>query len=610
MQDITSTFLNQPESPIRFNILFLTKWYPNKFDPQLGVFVKKHAKAVSDFCNVNVLFVCPDDTITSTYETIVSNENGVDEIIVYYKKNNSILKSIINPFRYLNANKVGIREVQKRLGVIDLIHVNILNRPGLIALIIKKLKGIPFIITEHWTGYASGKYEKSGLLKKWLNKLIIKNADIVTTVSESLRKKMLELGLHNKYVVVPNIIESIATEALSAIPLKEQSNTKTKILTIADLVDSHKNISGIIKAVAKISKQNPAIEYHIIGDGPDKSKLLSLADSLQGDTKFIFFHGRQTNGYVYDFLKKVDFVVINSNFETFSVVAAEALVNGKPVISTICGGPEEFINPDNGILIEPGNQQQLEEAIIKMISTYKNYDAQKLNQYISKKYNYQAIGKQFYDIYKPLIKKFTVGLSGKKLLIDPEWKVLDVGSGHRPNRRANVLIDNELNETEHRSGKKANVPSDKKMVVGDAQNMPFADKEFDFIIASHIAEHIDNPEQFCKEISRVGKRGYIETPGPLDEFFLNEPFHKWIVSKKDNCLIFQEKNNFKPFSEFFYGLYYLNETRTGHKPLHSSNSFLKLASKFVGKIWGHLPKTYTRFYWENSMGVKVIRKNH
>lgn len=606
MQNNFSTVLNETESPIRYNILFLTKWYPNKFDPQLGVFVKKHAKAVSGLCNVNVLYVCADEETTITYKTIISNPEGFTEIIVYYKKDNSFLKSIINPFRYIKANRIGIREVQKILGVIDLIHVNVLNRPGLIALLINKLKGIPFIITEHWTGYVSGKYEKSGVLKKWFSKLIINNASAVTTVSESLKKKMQELGLHSNYTIVPNIIESIDLAASSTNSANEPASAKIKILTVADLLDSHKNISGVIKAIAAISKQNSTIEYHVIGDGPDKQMLSSLADSLQGATKFIFFHGRQTNEYVYDFLKQVDFVVINSNFETFSVVAAEALASGKPVISTICGGPEDFITSDFGILIEPGNQLKLEKAIIKMISTFKKYDAQKLNEYISQKYNYQTIGKQFYNIYKPLIKNFTVGLSGKKLPINPEWKVLDVGSGHRPNRRANVLIDNELNETEHRSGKKASVPSDKKMVVGDALNMPFKDKEFDFIIASHIAEHIDDPEQFCKELARVGKRGYIETPGALDEFFLNEPFHKWIVSKKDNCLVFKEKKIFKPFSDFFYGLYYLNESRTGHKPLYSTNYLFKLKSKFIGKIWPYLPNTYTRFYWENSIQVKVI----
>lgn len=589
-------------SPIRYNILFLTKWYPNKFDPQLGVFVRKHAKAINECCNINVLYVCQDASLKTNYEISLSNQHGFNEIIVYYKKNNSIFNFFINPYRYLLANRIGIQEVQKSLGVIDLIHVHVLNRPGLIAFIINKLKGIPFIVTEHWTGYVSGKYKKTSLLKKWLTKLIIKNAANITTVSESLKKKMKELGLKGNYVVVPNVIESIVLPDSSKV-----LSTKIKILTVADLVDAHKNISGILKAIASISAQFPNIEYHIIGDGPDKSILTASADSLQENSKFIFFHGRQPNEYVYDFFKQVDFVIINSNFETFSVVGAEALVNGKPVISTICGGPEEYITPDVGILIEPGHQKQLEEAIIKMMNTYKNYDAQQLNQYITQKYNSQTIGKQFYDIYKPLITKFTVGLSGKKLSIAPEWVVLDVGSGHRPNRRANVLIDNELNETEHRSGKKAQVPPDKIMVLGNALNMPFKNNEFDFIIASHIAEHIDDPEQFCKELARVGKRGYIETPGTMDEFFLNEPFHKWMVKKNGNYLIFKEKKNFKPFSDFLYGLYYLNETRTGHKPLYSSNYFLKLASKLIGKSWSYLPKTYTKLYWEGSIQVKVIR---
>lgn len=585
---------------IRYNILFLTKWYPNKSDPQLGVFVRKHAKAVSTYCNVNILYACADDSIKTKYETIISQEQGFTEVTVYYKKNNSPLKSFINSYRYIKANRIGIKEVQQRLGVIDLIHVHVLNRPGLIALLIKKLKGIPYVVTEHWTGYVSGNYQKKNFLKKWLTKKIIKHANAVTTVSNNLKEKMLELRLNNNYTVVPNVIENIELPPPA-------NNQKIKILTIADLVDLHKNISGIIKAIASISQQNPDIEYHIIGDGPDKLMLTNLSDTLQLTNKFVFFHGRQTNEFVYNFLKQIDFVVINSNYETFSVVAAEAVANGKPVITTICGGPEEFITPDHGILIETGNQQQLEDAILKMISSYKNYDAQKLNQYITQKLNYKTIGKQFYEIYKPIITRFTVGLSGKKLNIDPDWNVLDVGSGHRPNRRANVLIDNELDETEHRSGKKANVPSDKKMVVGDALRMPFANKEFDFVIASHIAEHINDPEQFCKEQMRVGKRGYIETPGPFDEFFLNEPFHKWIVTQKGNTLIFKEKKNFKPFSSFIYGLYYLNETRTGHTPLYSDNWLMKKLSKFISKVWSYIPGSYTKYYWEDSIHVKIIK---
>jgi len=585
---------------IRYNILFLTKWYPNNSDPQLGVFVRKHAKAVSTYCNVNVLYICANNTSDITYQTSVSAQQGFAEITIYYKKSRSVFKFFIHAYRYIQANRIGIQEVQKRLGVIDLIHVNVLNRPGLIALIIKKIKGIPYIVTEHWTGYVSGNYKNNSLLKKWLTKIIIKNADAVTTVSKSLKEKMLSLGLHNNYIVVRNVIENIE------LPLPS-NNSKIKILTIADLVDSHKNISGIIKAISTVSKQNTSIEYHIIGDGPDRLMLTKLSDSLELTDKFIFFHGRHPNEYVYDFIKQIDFIVINSNYETFSVVAAEALANGKPVIATICGGPEEFITSDHGLLIEKKNQQQLVQAIFTMLASYKNYNPQALNHYITTKFNYEVIGKQFYEIYKPIIKRFTVGLSGKKLNIAPNWNVLDVGSGHRPNRRANVLLDNELDETEHRSGKKASIPPDKKMVVGDALYMPFGDKEFDFIIASHIAEHIDDPEQFCKEQARVGKRGYIETPGPFDEFFLNEPFHKWIVTKQGNCLVFKKKTNFKPFSSFIYKLYYLNETRTGHISLYSDNVFLKMLSTCIGKMWSRIPGAYTKYYWENTINVKVIK---
>jgi glycosyltransferase involved in cell wall biosynthesis len=591
----TSAFKND----MRFNILFLTKWYPSKFD-ELGIFVQKHAKAVSEFCNVNVVYVCSDNSLYNTYQTVLAKENGFLEIVVYYKKHTSVFKSIINAYRYFKATRIGIKEVQKNIGVIDLIHVHIPNRPGLIALLIKIIKGIPYIVTEHWTGYFSGEYEKSNFLKKWVTKIIIKNASAVTTVSESLKQRMLNFGLDNSYEVVPNVIENI--------PLPEPcNNSKVKILTVADLIDSRKNVSGIIKAISEIIKSNTNIEYHIIGGGLDNDLIRKLSNSLNLTDKFIFFHGAKSNAFVYDFLKCIDFVVINSNIETFSVVAAEALVNGKPVIATVCGGPEEFINSDTGILIEKNNQEQLQQAIIKMISTYKNYDPQLLNKSIINKFNYKTIGKQFYNIYKPLIVRFTVGLSGQKWSINPDWKVLDVGSGHRPNRRANVLIDNELNETEHRSGKKASVPSDKIMVVGDALNMPFEDKEFDFIIASHIAEHVDDPEQFCRELARVGKRGYIETPGAFDEFFLNEPFHKWIVSKKGNCLIFKEKKNFKPFSEFIYSLIYLNQNRTGHKSLYSKNSVIKIMSKILNKTWPLVPYSFTRFYWESKIEVKVIR---
>lgn len=588
-------------SDIKYNILFLSKWYPDRNDPQNGVFVKKHAKAAALYCNVALLYPTQDEHMQELYKKEITREDNVYTVIVYYKKDNSIFKKPVNAFRYLKACGIGLKEIQNDFGKPDLVHVNILNRPGIIALALKVMKGIPYIVTEHWTGYLNSKYAEQHFAKRIINGIIIRNAKAVTTVSNNLKEVMLRLELKNNYTVIPNVVD------LADSPGKLEKSNKKIILTVADLEDSKKNVSATIKAIAAISKSRPDIEFHIIGDGEDGARLRQLASDLNVFDKFVFFHGRQSNEYVYSFLKKTDFVVVNSNFETFSVITAEALANGKPVIATVSGGPEEFLAKDFGVLIECRNQKQLEEAIVNMLEHHQDYDAEKLKDFVKHKFSANAVGQQLYKLYQSIITEWEVGLFNQHVHIHPEWNVLDVGSGHRPNRRANVLLDNEVGETVHRSGKKAIVPENKKMVIGDALAMPFKDKEFDFVIASHIAEHVDDPERLCNELMRVGKRGYIETPGPLDELFLNETFHKWIVRRKGDSLLFTEKKSFKPFSKLFYRIFYLNETRSGYQALHSENALLKLISKFLRKVWAYLPLTSARYYWEDTINVKVIR---
>jgi uncharacterized protein YbaR (Trm112 family) len=92
--------------------------------------------------------------------------------------------------------------------------------------------------------------------------------------------------------------------------------------------------------------------------------------------------------------------------------------------------------------------------------------------------------------------------------------VLDVGAGGNPYPRSDILLDR-LTGSEHRCGESMMI--DRPVVFGDASRMPFKDKAFDFVIASHILEHMADPVVFLKELQRVGKAGYIETPNALFE---------------------------------------------------------------------------------------------
>jgi len=224
-----------------------------------------------------------------------------------------------------------------------------------------------------------------------------------------------------------------------------------------------------------------------------------------------------------------------------------------------------------------------------------------------KKESYEMIGKEIYRTYSSLLTKWEAGLCSEKIEIAPDWKVLDVGSGHRPNRRANVLLDKEIDRSIHRSGEKAKALPGKIFVMGDATNMPFSDREFDYSICSQVAEHIEDVEKLISELERVSQRGYLETPGPVSEIVFNEPYHLWFIRKRKDRLRFEKKKRFKPLSSFFYALFYLNEKRYGKRTFSSQNIFLKAVKLFLNRIWKYIPLTYTKYHWDGKIRYKIIK---
>lgn len=125
-----------------------------------------------------------------------------------------------------------------------------------------------------------------------------------------------------------------------------------------------------------------------------------------------------------------------------------------------------------------------------------------------------------------LIKSFELG---------PTDLVLDVGSGQNPNMRANVLCDRFLSDHSERAcgGKPI---SDRPLVVADAERLPFRDGAFDFVVCSHLMEHVRHPGKLAAELQRVASRGYIETPSRIHERLYGNPFHKWFVARENGSL--------------------------------------------------------------------------
>lgn len=179
-----------------------------------------------------------------------------------------------------------------------------------------------------------------------------------------------------------------------------------------------------------------------------------------------------------------------------------------------------------------------------------------------------------------------------RVAIDSSWNVLDAGSGASPFPRADVTMDRmDLNRAQQR-GKEVKI--DSRLVAGDLQNMPFKDNSFDYIVCTHVLEHVDDPGKACSELIRVGKRGYIETPSMIQEILIGNDVHLWIITKnEEGTLTFRKKTQeeSKRFDDLLTKLFY-GKTYLGRQ--------------FQGKWFKYWQLGYITLTWENAFKCEVI----
>lgn len=595
-------------------VLFLPAWYPSERKPVSGIFVREYAKAVSLYNEVIVLYDegCDRDIKGFWHKISDCIEDGVRTIRIEHKKS-PIPKTTY--FIYLWSIKQAFKQLLKEDWKPDIIHAYVYSA-GVPAAIISKLYKIPLIITELFTNFATHSVTPFEVKKA---KFAFKRAKIILPVSNDLKEAIRDFyNVKNRFSVVPCVVN---TDIFYPSPIKKnekEMQDKKKMLLVA-ILTPRKGISYLLEALASLKNKRDDFLLDIVGDGPSKKEYENLATKL-GLDEIVKFWGKKPE--VASFMRKCDFFVLPSLYENFGVVYIEAMACGKPVIATNAGGPKEIVKKEVGILISPKKINVLIKVINYMLDHYQDYSPEKISQYVKENFSYEVVGKKLDEIYRDIseenYKMYSVGNSGYKIRIKDYWKVLDVGSGHNPHPRANIILDKYIKDNKERSEQPIKIRHGQQFVECDACSTPFQDKEFDYIIASHITEHINEPGKFCEELMRIGKRGYIETPSKFTEMILGEIFHKWYVCKKNDALIFEKKNRVHPLGllgKVFYAIYYINIKRGGRPTIYFHNKYLRafsnqFANYFLRKPWRILRKiTYTCFEWQEKFDYKTINKN-
>ena len=135
-----------------------------------------------------------------------------------------------------------------------------------------------------------------------------------------------------------------------------------------------------------------------------------------------------------------------------------------------------------------------------------------------------------------MIKRTSTKYIDNLLKNNSSWNILDIGCGYNANKFAKVVCD--IQDL-------SNHYQDKEFIRLTEKKLPFKDKEFDFVVASHVIEHVQDVDFFIKEIERVSKKGYIELPTMLEDnlVFENKKDHLWHMDFDDveNKLLISKK---------------------------------------------------------------------
>jgi glycosyltransferase involved in cell wall biosynthesis len=167
-----------------------------------------------------------------------------------------------------------------------------------------------------------------------------------------------------------------------------------------------KNVALLLQAFARVLGDLPGARLTLVGAGEtpqQESDLQALASELQLQDKLRFMGFQPREAVARIIREEADLLVLSSHAETFGCVLTESLASGKPVVSTMCGGPEDIITGDFvGELCENHNPEALAKAIVKVATNIDAYSAPRIRQYVEENLSYSFLAGALNSLYQSL----------------------------------------------------------------------------------------------------------------------------------------------------------------------------------------------------------------
>jgi glycosyltransferase involved in cell wall biosynthesis len=379
-------------------LVILTPWYPDRTHGYGGIFIKRQAELLSHNIHVVVLYVRMKPVlhkhpfhidIVPRFRIRRDNKVRVTELIIpNIFPRMPALRIAVHYFACLLLLNLLVYPYCRIIGI----HAHVFFDTGIVATRLCRGKS-PCWITEHSSLFMNDDAVSPKTIR--LLRSCFAGSTTLVAVSKRLAENMARiLGLNLEAIpIIPNCIDT----AFFSIRRRDLPGSSLHLVAVCNLIPV-KGIDTLLRAVACLKTEHPGMLLQIVGSGFLRHRLEDLSRQLDIDCN-VNFTGALEPDRIRDILWDSHILVLSSISETFGVVIAEALSTGMPVVATRCGGPEELICPQVGLLVPVNDHIELAEAINSVVRSYGTYDPETIRNHCVTRYSNDVIVKKLLELY-------------------------------------------------------------------------------------------------------------------------------------------------------------------------------------------------------------------
>lgn len=367
-------------------VFHLTYWHPNQQNPNEGIWIRRHIEALQPHVESQFVYHLEIKRASGWY----LNTSKIHDNHSVFRLSAPIpwwLIEIISSFivtfiLVVKARRYNIVNIHIAYPLLTYVHI------------IRKLLRNKLVITEHWSAYHFNFGVKRALPRA---QRIFSNDLPLITVSESLRIDIERFSSQTftTTAVVPNTVDG------SIFSYREVEPRNGKVFFMLAQWKWPKQPELIIKAFARFMRDTEysQSQLRIGGSGPLLDPMMELVSSLCLKDN-VFFLGDLPPVSVAREMNLCSAFLHCSEYETFSVVCAEAVCCGAPVIASAVGGIPEFINRENGVLVKEASTEGWLETL--RIFNGMSYDRKRISQTARERFSFETVGQEYFNFLESL----------------------------------------------------------------------------------------------------------------------------------------------------------------------------------------------------------------